>query len=239
MQSDSFFSDDLAELLKVFPPESLHILRAILHEHWSLTPFPLPRAETAHQLPPDADLRPHAAELAKEILWWGSNEILQQFGHQPSWKEIVADVAKSVRVTARKRATNLPVWDIEAGLLEKVLSQWESMTPEQREVAISRSSGSIKAARGIGAGAVGGGLAAAAEFAGGIAANIGGKQLIEMVAGRAGFAGLGILGVALGAGLAAYDLAGPSYRVLRPVALAVAMTRQKLRDEALADIFRE
>jgi uncharacterized protein YaaW (UPF0174 family) len=79
----------------------------------------------------------------------------------------------------------------------------------------------------------------------GVAVRLGGPQLLAFVVARgASYAlaasVLGPVAAALGIVWAAYDLAGPSYRVLRPTVLTiVAVTRQRLREERAAAAFRD
>jgi uncharacterized protein YaaW (UPF0174 family) len=43
----------------------------------------------------------------------------------------------------------------------------------------------------------------------------------------------------LGTAWAAYDLAGPGYRVLRPATLMIAYHRRRLREDSVAEAFRD
>jgi len=231
------FAEDLAELLAAFPSEALHSLRNILQNRWILTPFPYPRAEAAHRLSPEADLKPHAAELAREILWWGSHELWRQFGYHATWKEAVIGVATTFRVSAAKRADTLPVWYIESAILKEALARWERMSPKERREAMLKAAANLNIMAGAGAGGLGVGAYALAENIAGLAMNLGAKQLLEFAAARVGVAALGVISLALGAGWMAYDVSGPGYRVLSPAAITIAFTRQRLRDEAIAAAF--
>src|SRR5262249_12883943 len=105
----------------------------------------------------------------------------------------------------------------------------EELGPEERKAVMHKASLSFQTGRGLALPAVGAALEAAAS--------LGGRQLIQALLGRAGFAGLGIIGAALGAAWFAYDLAGPARRVPRPVVLTVSLARQVLRNSALAEAF--
>jgi hypothetical protein len=233
------FSEDLTELLQVFPNEVLHALRGILQNRWIVTPFRFryPRAKEAHRLPADADLRAHAGALAEEIRWWGSHELKRQFGHQPSWKEIVVDVAHSFGVVPPSDAEHMHLCQVESLILRKVLERSEHMTPAQRSEAIRKGMPGVKAiSQSAETGAPGAWFGSAmAEFASTLRRNPP-KWLPRAVPSNASRAAAIIAAAALAAAVA-HHLAGPGYRVLRPAVLTVAIARQHLRDQTLAANF--
>jgi uncharacterized protein YaaW (UPF0174 family) len=218
MSTDPLLSDHLPNLLHVFPRGALCSLVAILKQRWSLSPIPGPRAYAVHHLPDDADFIPHATAIANEILWWGSNDLHRLLGEERSWRNIVISTAANMNVSTDERKDSLPAWKVEGAILQKALDDWERMTPEQRENALREA--------GCDLGALKGGTMAATGFV----ANLGGRQLLAFIAARgAGYALAGAvfapLAAALGIAWTAYDLAGPSYRVLRPAVLTIAYTR--------------
>lgn len=232
MVLDPLMTADLATLLKHFTNDDLHGIVSILKQHTSWSPFPVPRATVAHNVEAGGDMRRHADAIAVEILWWGSNDLHFQFGEERTWLEVVKDTARSAGVPENERDNSLPVWRIEGALLTKVLKNWEALTPKQREEALRKAGFSTDAARG--------GMGVAV----GAAARLGGPQLLALI----GVEGAGIafaaallapIAAALGAVWAAYDLAGPGYRVLRPVVLIIALTRQRLRDQRASDGFKD
>lgn len=234
-------TDDLGTLLGLFPNEALRAILGIMAGHTSWSPFPDRRATAAHQQPADADLRPFAREIACEVMWWGANDVHRDLGHQDTWPEVLRRVAKSEGLKARD-LDGRPAWQIEQAILTRVLSRWEQMTSGEREEVIQRSGAKFDAAWG-GALAAGGGAMAATEAM----LVAGGPRLLSFLASR--LAPLAIAAPAvpfvapvltvLGAAWAAYDLAGPAFRVLRPVALTVAFTRRRLREARSARAFEE
>jgi uncharacterized protein YaaW (UPF0174 family) len=77
--------------------------------------------------------------------------------------------------------------------------------------------------------------------AGGMA-GLGARQLLAFLAARGAGAAVPFVGpvlTAVGAAWAAYDLAGPGYRVLRPATLLIAFHRRRLRDERASLAFRD
>jgi uncharacterized protein YaaW (UPF0174 family) len=223
--ADPLSSEDLAELLLVFPNDALRALVGILKGGSSPTEFRAPRAYATHSLTDDADFKPFAPQIAEEILWWGSNEFVRHYtGTLPDWREVITEVAASVGVPETERGTDAPVLKIEAAVLRKTLGNWEKLTPEERQELIDKAGGDFDAARG--------GLFAAF----GLASSLGGDALLSILGPRvAGVVAAGTviapLAVGLGLGWTAWDLAGPSLRIIRPAALVVAFTRQRLRDE--------
>lgn len=150
----------------------------------------------------------------------------------PAWREVVAEVATSIGVPAKDRTSNSPAWRVEGAVLRKALSDWEKLSPTQRQEVLGKAGADFGVAPG-------GALAAA-----GAAVALGGEDLLVFIAARgAGFAAAGTIfapaALALGTLWAVYNLAGPSYRVLRPVVLTVAYTRQRLRDHRMADAFKD
>jgi uncharacterized protein YaaW (UPF0174 family) len=231
MSTDPFLSDHLPDLLHVFPRDALCSLVAILKQHWSLSPIPGQRAYEVHDLPDDADFIPHSTAIANEILWWGSNDFHRLLGEERSWREVAVSTAANMNVSTDQRKGSLPAWKVEGAILQKALDDWECMTPEQRADALREAGWDL--------GALKGGAIAAVGFV----ANLGSRQLLAFMARGAGYALAGTvfasLAGALGIGWTAYDLAGPSYRVLRPAVLTIAYTRRRLRDERAAAAFRD
>ena len=229
---DTLLSEDLTQLLQAFPNDALRGVVGILKAHWALDPFPGTRAYEAHNLAKDADVTRYAPQIAAEILWWGSHNLLRQFSGMPTWREVVAKVAASIGVPAQDRSADSPARRIEVAVLQKALNDWEKLMPAQRQEVLAKAGVDFGAARG-----------GALATAGGVAA-LGGEELLVFLAVRgAGFAVAGTLfapvAFVLGTLWAAYDLAGPSYRVLRPVVMTIAYTRQRLRDERAANAFKD
>jgi hypothetical protein len=232
LSTDPLLSDDLPDLLRAFPSDALCGLVGIMKQYSSYSPFPESRAYEAYTLPENADFTPHSSAIVNEILWWGSNDLHRLIGEERSWRAVVAQTAASMNVPVEQREVSLPSWKIEGAVIQKALEHWEEMTPEEREAALREA--------GWDAAAVRGGSTACA----GVAARLGGQQLLTFVAARgASYAlaasVLGLLAAALGVAWAAYDLLGPSYRVLRPIILFIAITRRRLRDERAAAAFRD
>jgi hypothetical protein len=230
--SADLLTDDLAALLAQFPNDALHGLVGILKSHSSWSPFPAPRAYEAHALRKTEDARPHAAAIAREILWWGSNDLHRQFGEERDWRTVVTNAATQIGVPSDARKPHFPAWRIEQALFCKALADWEKLTPEQRATALKKSGFSLDAARG--------GISAAL----GVAVRGGGGELVAFLGARgvnwaAAATALAPVATALGTLWAAYDLAGPGYRVLRPVTLAIAFTRRRLRDQQIAAAFED
>lgn len=232
MSDNPLLTDDLATLLSQFPNEALQGLRAILAGGRSYRPLPSKRAEAVHALPEDADLRQHAAEIAREITWWGSHEVVSRVRGEPSWRSLVAFVAQKRGVKEEERDPDiLPAWRLEGALLRKCLADWDRLTPAEREETIRKA--------GYDRGAMPGGLSAATVAA----LRAGGPQVLKLLAGRGGAlitSGPAALVVAgLSAGWMAYNLLGPSLRVLQPATLTVAITRLQLREAAMTGAFAE
>ena len=61
MNTDPLLSDDLPDLLRVFPNDALCGIVGIVKRHNSWSPFPAPRAYEAHVLPDNTDFAPHAS----------------------------------------------------------------------------------------------------------------------------------------------------------------------------------
>ena len=229
---DPLLTEDLGELLQVFPNDALRALAKILKDGWSPIQFLAPRAYAAHGLADDADFKPHFSEIADEILWWGSNELVRQStGTLTNWRDVISKVAATVGVPAAERGAGSAVWKIEGAVLRKVLKNWEELSPEDRQERIDKAGSDFDAARG--------GLLAALGVA-----YLGGDALLSIAGARvAGAVAAGTIiapvAVALGAGWTAWDLAGPSLRIIRPAALVVAFTRQCLRDERIANAFKD
>jgi hypothetical protein len=200
----------------------------ILKHNTTLSPFPARRAYEAHGLAAGADFAAYADDIAQEILWWGSHDVHRQGGINLGWREIVADTAAEIGVEKKRRGMKDPAWKIENAIFEKVMKDWENLSPKQREEMLRKAGGNTSAARGFAFAAIGGAVRA------------GGPDVLALAVG--GVAGAVLAPVAavvglVGAGWAAYDLAGPGYRVLRPITLSVALTRRRLRDQRAASVF--
>lgn len=144
MSDDPLLSDNLAVVLGQFPNNVLHGIISILREHTSFSPFPARRAKLAHAAEPDHDLHPHVPAIVEEILWWGSNEIHRQLGEQRDWPTIVLKAARQLGVPKKDADSLMPAWRIEHMLLQKALSNWEVLSPEQRDKAIRKSAWSLE-----------------------------------------------------------------------------------------------
>ena len=233
--SDPLLTDHLATLLRQFPNGDRHKIVAVLREHTSWSPFSASRAAAAHAVKPGGDLYPHVDAIASEILWWGSNEFHRMFGEERTWPDVLSDVAKSMGVSSDDCVAASGACGIERALLKKAFEHWESLKPEQREEALRKAGINLNPARG-GVGAAFG--------AAGMAARMAAPELLALIIGEGAvvtFAAaiLAPIAAAIGTVWAAYDLAGPSHRVLRPVALIIACTRQRLRDQRAADAFQD
>jgi hypothetical protein len=227
MATDQLLSDDLSSLLSIFPSDALRDLVNIMKNHRSWSPFPIVRCDAAHALHDDADFRPHSSAIATEIVWWASNDVHRQWGEERDWPEITRRTAAKLDVDAKERKDGLPAWQIEVAILKKALEAWESLSPEKREEKLRAAGMDLGAGRGAGLGA-----------AGGVAA-LGAEELIAFLLARglsfaAGAAVLAPVVAILGVLWAGYDLAGPAYRVIRPVVLNIAWTRWRLREKRVA-----
>jgi uncharacterized protein YaaW (UPF0174 family) len=227
---DPLLSDDLPALLRAFPSDALRGLVEIVKKHSSWSPFPAPRAYEAHVLSNNVDFAPHANAIAREILWWGSNELHRQIGEDRGWQKVVSMTAAQIGVPKEQRMENLTAWQIEGAVLQKTLEDWEKISPEQRGKALQKT--------GLDLSAVKGGILATA---GGVA-GLGGQQLLSFLAARGASFTLAAtvfapVATVLGVAWATYELAGPGYRVLRPAVLSIALTRQRLRDERITAAF--
>ena len=234
---DPLLTADLPSLLRQFDTGALLVLLEIMSAT-SLSPFPAKRAEDARKEPPGADLRVHAAAIAEELFWWGSNDINLDLG-KPSrdWTGVLATVARSQGLSFKDIA-DTPAWRVEELLIKRVLPNWEAMSGEQRKEVMRKA--------GIGLGAAKGGITAAAGGAMAAAEGLlikGGPQLAKFLAAR--FAPAAVVPIAapvltvLGTAWAAYDLAGPSHRVIRPAVLLIALTRVQLREQRNASAFED
>ena len=121
---------------------------------------------------------------------------------------------------------------MEGAILRNALKDWEKLTPTQRQAVLAKAGADFGVAQGGALAAAGGAVA------------LGGEELLAFLAARGvGFAAAGTVfapaALVLGTLWAAYDLAGPSYRVLRPVVMTIGYTRQRLRDERAADAFKD
>jgi uncharacterized protein YaaW (UPF0174 family) len=112
------------------------------------------------------------------------------------------------------------------------MNDWEGFTAQQREANLKKAGWGADALKGSAVSAVA------------IAARVGGSELLPFIVARGGayvLASSVLAPIATVAGIlwAAHDLAGPGYRVLRPIVLTIALTRQRLRDERIAAAFRD
>jgi uncharacterized protein YaaW (UPF0174 family) len=229
--SDPLLTDDLGDLLGMFPSDALRGVLERLGNHRSWSPFSSARATEAHQAGADADLRPHAAAIAREIIWWGSNDIAAKFKKSPTWRDILLDLA---RVSGFKKGM-LPeaaqAWEIEHAILGRAAADWENLTPEKRREVLEKAglnpSDYAKAVGGlVGGTAVRAGVAPAAAMLG-----------LKGVAVTAVSAAIMPVTLALAAAWTGYVSAGPAYRVLKPVALSIALTRRQMLDARAAQAF--
>lgn len=230
MTRDPLLSDDLAALFRSFPNDALRDLVAVLKQYTSFSPFPANRAYDAHTLPADGNFIAHADAIAAEVLWWGSHDVHRQVGDSPGWISVLLGTAKHLGVPESERRPAFPSWKIEDAIFRKALNAWEQLTAEQREAAMKEAGLDLGAAKG-----------AAVAAAGGMA-GLGARQLIAFLAARGAGAAVPFVGpvlAVLGTAWAAYDLAGPGYRVLRPATLVIAYHRRRLREERLASAFRD
>lgn len=229
MNADPLLSNDLPTLLRVFPNRALRDLVGVMKRQSSLSPFPAPRAYEAHALADDGDFLPHTDSIAREVLWWGSNDLHRQFGEDRLWREVVARTARHIDVAEEERTSDLPAWKLEDAVFRKALDKWESLTPEQREEALRRAGLDAGAVKGVVVAGVGG------------LAHLGAQELLALLVSR-GAALIPVIApfaMAVGVLWAAYDLAGPGYRTLLPAILIIAVTRQRLRDERADTAFRD
>ncbi len=230
MRRDPLLSDDLGSLLASFPNHALRDLVGILKQHKTYSIFPARRAYAAHALPADGDFTPHAKAIAEEILWWGSHELARQVATPPGWKEILISTAEHLAVAKDERQPTLPAWSIEDAVFRKALAAWEHLPLAEREAAMKKAGLDLGSAKGAVVAAAGG------------AASLGAPQLLAFLAARGVGAVVPFVGpvlAAVGTVWAAYDLAGPGYRVLRPATLMIAYHRRRLREERLASAFRD
>jgi len=230
MSCDPLLTDDLAELLGLFPNDALGGVVGILRKYKTWWPGEVPRAYAAHRLPEDADFKPHAPAIADEILWWGSHDLMRQFGTKENYRQVVVETARSIGVDKQDRGPDQPAWRVEGAILRKVLKDWEDLAPEKRAAIIEELGGSVEPLRGALFAVPGVGVTGA-QLLGLIAARglpfaVGGAVLVPVV-------------TALSSLWIAYELAGPGYRVLRPVVTTIALTRRRLRDERAATAFRD
>lgn len=230
--SDPLMSDDLGTLLGVFPSTVLGDIVEIIKQASSWSPFPAQRALEAHGVPKGADFTRHTKAIAREILWWGSNDIHRQFGEAREWREIVQRAADEIGVTKNQCGDQQPAWRMESSIFQKAFPNWERLSQLQREEAMRAPRRGMDSARG------------AVSMAAGILARLVAQKILPGLGAKgvgAAFAGTVFAPAAtvLGGAWAAYDLAGPGYRVIRPVVIKIAYTRQRLRDERAAAAFRE
>lgn len=237
MTVDPLLSDDIYTLLQKFPSDALKQIVCIYKNRASWSPFPAGRAYRVHDLPSGADFTPYAEEIARELIWWGSNEFHRQFGELPNYREIVCGVAKKMGVEEKNRADALPVWRIEQETLKKFLEDLEKLSPADREKKLKEASGSLSPAWGASATALSGALSWGAEaFLSFLARQVSATAVTAAGATAAVVTPLAIVAAVL---WTAYDLAEPGYRVLGPAVLTVALTRQKLRESRAGAAFED
>ncbi len=235
MTEHPLLTDDLVLLLQQFPNPALFNIVSILKEHKSWSPLPASRAYEAHETTSNDQLLPHVPAIAQEIFWWGSNDVDHQFGKLRDWCAIVTDTARQIGVPSKELAGSPPAWHVERALLRTALAEWEKLSPEIREDALRRTGGAREAAKG-------GPLLATGSLV-----SAGSAQIATFLAARGAsyaaaatvLAPLAIVLGAVGAVWAAYDLAGPAFRVLRPLALTIAYSRNRLCDGRAAAAFED
>ena len=151
-------------------------------------------------------------------------------------------------MTKADLALDRPIYTIEGAILRTAVPDWEVLNREQRAAKLREAGMRGKSAIGL-IGSIPAlainvasrlGVAAGAEAAGGAAAAAGGTAAagtgIAAVMATAAPVVAALAAVA-GTGYTIFELSGPAYRVIRPVVLLVAYTRQRLRDERNADAF--
>lgn len=232
MSDAPLLTDQLPKLLALFPDAVLRALLDQMQGFTSYSPFPDRRANMARAVPEGGNLRKHARQIAKEVIWWGSHDLRLLFSSPPTWQDVLKDVAGAIKAEFPQAA---PAWRIEEAILGIALANWNAMTREQQEEALRQAGANLGAAAGGGFAAAGGTMAAM-EAAAAFLAPRGAAAL----AAAAPFAAvLAPVATALGTGMTLYSLAGPSQRVVRPVAVSIALTRRILRDLDLASSFKD
>lgn len=252
--ADPLLSDDLATVLSVLRQEALTEIVGVLNKNRSFTPFPMPVAKNARKAGADDNLAAHAEEIAREILWWGSNEITRQLGKSPTWRDLLISIGTALEVAAADLRLNVPIHAVEGAILRKAIPDWETLAPGVRAEKVREAGmrgrsalgliGSLPALAlkivsrfGIWAGAEAGAAGATAgAAAGGTATAAGGTAAASAVMTAAAPIAAAAAAV-IGAGYTVFELSGPAYRVVRPVVLLVASSRQRLRDERNASAF--
>lgn len=230
MVDDALLTDDLRILLGSFPNAALGDLVAVLKQYKYRGPFAARRAFDAHDLDSDGDFTAHATAIAQEILWWGSHEAHRLFSDTPRWVDVLTSLAKHVGVDEADRHPKLPAWRVEDAIFRKAMEAWERLTPAERETAIRQPGGSAGVAKGAAAAALG------------VIEAVGVRAMLAAIVPRAAGSAVPVAGpllIAVGAAWAAYDLAGPGYRVLRPVTLLIAVNRRRLREARVAAAFQD
>lgn len=142
----------------------------------------------------------------------------------------MAATARSIGVDRQDRDREQPAWRVEGAILRQILKDWERLPPEERTKVIDEIGGTVEPLRGALL-AVPGAAVTGAQLLGFLAARglpfaLGGAVLAPVV-------------TAVAALWTAFELAGPGYRVLRPVVATIALTRRRLRDERAASAFRD
>jgi len=228
--TDPLLTDDLPTLLGQFPTVDLHGIVSILKAHRSWSIFPGTRAGDAHRAEPGDDLGPQISAITQEILWWGSHDLHRQFGEERDWRTVVANTALQFGVDRGLCGEAVPAWRIERALLLKALADWEQLDPEQREESVQKAGAAWGASSSVLA------LIASLIVESG-AIRLAGYLPTKVIAATVTGAPFAPVATVLGAAWVGYDLAGPGYRVLRPIALTIALTRFRLRDGGAAAAF--
>lgn len=240
MKNTAVFDSDLNPVLENSSSDDLATLVEYLGSKWSegLT------TSEAYK-----DHHPHHSKyadlIAKEIRDMGGNSFANLFrGFEgPSYKEIVCDVAKTLKVPYNKARS---IEYIENAILETILQQaLDKMTDAEKNELLKEFSGKVDlaAAKGVANAALiaifrAGGFKSyqmAVVIANHIAkmllghglkfaANAGLTKTLSILAGPVGWAITGIW--------TAVDLAGPSYKVTVPSVIHIAMLRKKLDSQA-------
>ena len=86
----------------------------------SWSPLPDQRANKARAVPLGGDRRPHAAAIAREVIWWGSHDVRLLFTAPPTWSDIVTDVAKALKA---QHAENAAAWQVDEAILAVALAE--------------------------------------------------------------------------------------------------------------------
>jgi hypothetical protein len=241
MSKAPLLTDSLVELLPQFPSVALRAVIEILKVREPVGILSHRCAMSARAMPPDADMKPFAVAIAEEVLWW-ADSYLRIFGHAPTWRDVVADIAKRAGVPSNERSGARAVWQIEGSL---ILAMTDALKgPEGQDLLRARSDAAVSPAK-ISAtisaeeGPVARVLAPFADYLR--------RAMPPSIAGEKRFAPLLPLLplLALPQGgiplilLHAYHTAGPAYGIIDPVTKIIALTRLRMRIDALRSSFED